>query len=623
MSTVPPPDYTTEEAGSDSPSAGLMDLSAKELWLSPTPKSVTGPWAEGDHGTAWSAWLAHLAQRSPEAGLLHKPDAGGESPLLWGVSGSASPDLSAWLDRLEAIAGESRPSADAEAFVAEWTAGAPTRAPEVRLGIESVALAGAAPRLAARLGSSAWWRLVETLCGLVEEATRAEAPEPAETEAVVVEQLLAGEAPLVLARLLPELLPLQALATESRALLSNGLDRLTDGEGLLAAPLWADAETPAASLLLACWTRCRSLASDKRGPWTSDAQLQYEWLVRQTLRLSDRGGRVALQDESPTGAAELLRAALRVGGDPSDHAAARLRLKGYKADDSFEEPASANHSEWSELGVLAANWRDKAPRIVVAHPADTMRIEVYAGKQPLLLGDWPVEVSLGGKRLEPTDEWDCQCWYTDEDCDYLELALDMTGDARLERQFFLSREDGVGFVAETLFSERSDSADIEIITRLPLGAGIGLRPEKETREALLSHAGEPVAGVVPLSLPEWRDDPRGGELTAVGGRLTLTRQWRGRNAVSPLWIDFSATRFGKQRTWRQLTVAENLQTMAHDVAVGYRVQAAKHQWLVYRSLDKPGNRTLLGHNLSSETFVGKFLKNGDVEEYFEIEAEEE
>ena len=334
---------------------------------------------------------------------------------------------------------------------------------------------------------------------------------------MVVEQLLSGELALVLSAGLSEIRPLHNLAAGSREALSIALDRLTDGEGLLAGPLWADEETPAAALLLACWTRCRSTGGTKRGPWTSDAQLQYEWLVRQALRVSDRDGRLALHEEATAGADELIREALQSGGDESDLAAAGARLKSYKADGSFEAPAVSNHSEWAEFGVLAAGWRDKAPRIVVAHPGDTMRVEVYAGKQPLLVGDWPVEVSLGGERLEADDEWDCQCWYSDEDGDYLELALDMVGGARLERQFFLSREDGVGFVAESLFSEQGEPLDAEITTRLPLGPGIGLRPEDETREALLTSHGEPVAGLVPLALPEWRDERRGGELTAEAG----------------------------------------------------------------------------------------------------------
>ena len=56
-----------------------------------------------------------------------------------------------------------------------------------------------------------------------------------------------------------------------------------------------------------------------------------------------------------------------------------------------------------------------------------------------------------------------------------------------------------------------------------------------------------------------------------------------------------------------------------DVAVGYRVAIGRQQWLVYRSLAKPANRTLLGHNLSTEMLVARFDKSGEVESLIEIE----
>ena len=56
-----------------------------------------------------------------------------------------------------------------------------------------------------------------------------------------------------------------------------------------------------------------------------------------------------------------------------------------------------------------------------------------------------------------------------------------------------------------------------------------------------------------------------------------------------------------------------------DVAVGYRVAVGRKQWLVYRSLAEPGNRTLLGHNLISETLVARFHRNGRVEQLIEVE----
>ncbi len=105
--------------------------------------------------------------------------------------------------------------------------------------------------------------------------------------------------------------------------------------------------------------------------------------------------------------------------------------------------------------------------------------------------------------------------------------------------------------------------------------------------------------------------------------MTLTTEREARNIACPLWFDLNPKRFGKQRTWRQLTVAASLERVAEDVAVGYRVQSAKDQWLLYRSLDAPANRTVLGQNLSCEGLIGRFNKEGGVDEYFEIRGEDE
>ena len=55
------------------------------------------------------------------------------------------------------------------------------------------------------------------------------------------------------------------------------------------------------------------------------------------------------------------------------------------------------------------------------------------------------------------------------------------------------------------------------------------------------------------------------------------------------------------------------------MAVGYRVAVAKRQWLIYRSLAAKANRTLLGHNLSSELLVARFAPDGEVETLVEID----
>ena len=73
-----------------------------------------------------------------------------------------------------------------------------------------------------------------------------------------------------------------------------------------------------------------------------------------------------------------------------------------------------------------------------------------------------------------------------------------------------------------------------------------------------------------------------------------------------------------QRTWRQLTVADTRERLTSDQAVGDRIQAGLDQWLVYRSLDEPRNRTLLGCNLSCEFFAGRFGTDGEAVRSMEV-----
>ena len=68
--------------------------------------------------------------------------------------------------------------------------------------------------------------------------------------------------------------------------------------------------------------------------------------------------------------------------------------------------------------------------------------------------------------------------------------------------------------------------------------------------------------------------------------------------LAPLLLDYYPKRMRKQLTWRQLTVAGQL--------------------LIYRSLAAQQNRTVLGHNLTSEFLVARF-DDGEVEPLVEIE----
>ena len=108
-------------------------------------------------------------------------------------------------------------------------------------------------------------------------------------------------------------------------------------------------------------------------------------------------------------------------------------------------------------------------------------------------------------------------------------------------------------------------------------------------------------------------------MTTADGRIELQQAADTSSLYAPLWIDLDPNRHSKSFTWRQLAVAEERQNVPLDVAVGYRVQFGKEQWLIYRSLTPARNRTVMGHNLATEFLIGRFGRDGSVTPLIEVE----
>ncbi len=579
---------TTSDEGS------LLSYAASALWQESASKKLRSAWQANPTAAGWKQVqnaVASQAKKWPKPLTSVKV-----SPLSWGISRAPAVDPAV---------NTTQDLADSETALAH------------------VERAYALRDLKKFSNAEEWFRTLDDLLQLAQQATGWNPSEGATPDAVLAHQLLAGELPLVLAATLPAAKPLRALVKGASEVLTEALLRLTDGEGLIHARYVSHV-----SPLLACYTRCGLLAKPLDKPvWSADAQLQYEWLVRQTLRLVDGAGRTPLAEPpAPKTVAPFWNAALELGGDAGDRAAAAVRLKACKlaiGKAKHKLPESEVNSEWSGLSVLSSDWAPKAPKLVVATDGAALQFELASGGEVLISGAWPVDVTIGAERQATVGGWDEQCWYTDKECDYYEVAINLSGGGRLERQFLLAKRDRVAYVAELLISGRGEAAPIVINTALPLAADLAFQGETETREGCLEREGKPSAGVMPLGLAEWRLEHRGGELTSADEKLVLTTERQARNVACPVWFDLNPKRFAKQRTWRQLTVAASLERVAEDVAVGYRVQSAKDQWLLYRSLDPPANRTVLGQNLSCEGLIGRFNSDGGVDEYFEIRSEDE
>jgi hypothetical protein len=225
-------------------------------------------------------------------------------------------------------------------------------------------------------------------------------------------------------------------------------------------------------------------------------------------------------------------------------------------------------------------------------------------------------VLIDGQPAEPASDWEEVCWHTDEDVDYLEVEMDLGGRWRIQRQMMLAREDLFLFVGDALLGPAA--AEIEYCCTWPLRSDVEVEFEDDTREAQLTRRGA-AALALPLALPEWRAEPCNGALRHTEQGLELTLHSDKRRLYAPLFVALDRRRIRAKRTWRQLTVGENLRIQPPDVAVGYRLQLGGQQWLTYRSLGPQANRSLLGQNLSSEFLMGRFTRAGEVEELLEIE----
>ena len=429
---------------------------------------------------------------------------------------------------------------------------------------------------------------------------------------------MAGELAVTLRYNFPETTGGKALGAQAQDVLTNGIIELTDGEGLLHAR-----HLPQLRPLLACWTRCYAIGEALgKHALQRDGRTQYEWLVRQAIRLTRSDGTQTMSCD-PTGAwcPDLFDLALNHSDDPDDEQAASKCLPGHRsrAAGRFDElPEPEVHSEWAELTLMRSNWQRSAERLVVAHADGKVRGEIEAGGQVICSGAWNSTVQIDGNLIYPADEWEVLCWFSDEDGDYLELGAECEGNWAWQRQFYLARKDRFAFFADVVLGPQH--AQIDYRCSLPLGDEMLYSPDEEATEGfVVTQRGQPRAHVFPLALPEWRRDRRVGSLSHADGKLTLHQEAKAQRLYAPLWIDLDPGRMGKPITWRQLTVAENLERVSPEVAVGYRVQVGKKHWLVYRSLSHRANRTVLGQNLTTECLIARFRRDGTTETLVEIE----
>ncbi|MEO8495136.1 MAG: hypothetical protein ABI614_08700 [Planctomycetota bacterium] len=559
----------------------------------------------------WDDWAKHLVDREKPVPLAKLIAVKQGSPLQWAlpadVRNSAAEDLIVRLGKFKP-----RSSADAVEIAAEleqWLESARVRQAAASFAFEALAWCHALPSLANSLPAAPWSQLVDQLVSIAADAAKSDL-----SSAPLTQQLLAGELPLALAYLLPELAACKELAAPARDALSLGLTELLDGEGMPHAN-----HLQLARSLFACWTRCHYMGRTmKRNCFTKDAKIQYEWLVRQMLRLCRHDGTHVLStDSAGDWVPALFEAALTLAGDAEDNEIAARILPGRKVPrETRVLPRPGTNSEWGELAVLRRGWDRAGDQLMVRYANRELQLELNCGGETVFSGVCNPELRVDGTLLELEQDWEELCWHSDKDLDYLELEGRFANGWKVQRQMLLTRDDQFVLLADAVVGEAT--ADIDHQFTLPLRSGIAFTPADETREGIL-RGRQPLAAVLPLQLPEWRAERAEGSLEQTADGLRLRQKARARRLFAPLFIDLNPKRFARQLTWRRLTVAQQLETLPAEVAVGYRVQTGNRQWLIYRSLAPMSSRSVLGQHISGEFVLGRFPEKGELDQLIEIE----
>ncbi len=297
-------------------------------------------------------------------------------------------------------------------------------------------------------------------------------------------------------------------------------------------------------------------------------------------------------------------------------------------------PETMWHSERSGVAAMLPEWDVRRGRTFLNYSGADVEVEVTAGRRSVLKGTHQSMIHVNGELQQPAGKWECTCEYSDDDVHLIELEQPFTGGVVLQRQWMMVRDDRCVMVSDAVLPSTQanrketglgvvDNREIRCVSRLPLAAGIEVIEDAETRELVLSDGKKARVLFMPLASSEWKVGPSSCHaFLSEDQHLVVTTTGSGA-VYSPLWLDFQPRRFRRKRTWRQLTIAEDLAIIPRHIAAAFRVQIGSEHWFVYRSMSGRGPRSIMGKHLIADFFAARFHPgDGGMEELVTVDAGE-
>jgi hypothetical protein len=465
---------------------------------------------------------------------------------------------------------------------------------------------------------------------LVKSARSAQAP------------LASGETPsarfvLTVSRLFCDIEACRCLDRDAVAALTNEIHRLVSAEGTVSLR-----GSAAMVERVVRWSAVRDVAVATGDlPWDNATEKRFADAVGTTLRLLGGHGRLlvgagrmpeafsdpVLAVAAASDSKRVRRTAETVQAPAGRHASGSRTKKDGRHARLLPRDL---HDAAAAIAIIRSGWERNAVRVLLNYRDAVPHLEIAVGDRLLVDGPWLWRASKGGRPLEMEGPWAVSCWESDKKATYLEIIAPLAGGLQIDRQIVLLPRDRVVLLADTITHQTGDHASdavqeprssqseggLRLESVVPLAAALEGEQAEETREVLVYDT-KPRLMAVPLALPEWKTAGRGG-FTATPDGLALDHQAVGSRCYSPLWLDLEPARQGRPLTWRQLTVADTRQNLPPHQAAGFRIQEGLEQWLVYRTLDEPRNRTVLGCNISCGFLMGRIGRTGVVERAIEI-----
>lgn len=374
------------------------------------------------------------------------------------------------------------------------------------------------------------------------------------------------------------------------------------------------------------WTRARAAAevSGCGVPWDEATEARWKGSCVAALRLLGDRGRVPGRggpedlDSSP-----LLTIFAAADSPALRRTAAAVKGQRHAAPAGKTIPRDSR-CEGGTVAVLRTDWGRGAVRLLLDFSAPRHHLEIAVGDRLVVTGEWGWSVDADGVPLLPTGPWTVCCFESDAKASFLEIVAPLPGGLQAERQIVLLPRDRVLVLTDSItdagacLPAAGRPGRLAYRSHLPL-AEAGASREEETRELRLRVGERQAWRVLPLALPEWRAAAAAGFLEEDGDVVRLRGDGEGGRYSFPVWFDLDPDRADLPLTWRPLSVADQRQNLKRHEAVGFRVQVGPEQWLLYRALDTPRNRTLLGCNVACEFLIGRLRRSGEVSRTLEIE----